>query len=244
VGGNIHNQSTLSSFSGQVPTLFRRHWKWLRTREERTRSGTYLGQNMGIIGDMKVPVMSDKGQSLQHVDFVTYLLFHPQESIADSRETWNNFDTVLRQIYAQNPQHPAIADKSYIWCRRLTISVTLFKAIILIQNILRVYKPRSWSILGFGWSWSVISDKHPFLSLFLSLATCRPPNCPAFLPFDGSSFIWNCKSPLSPAALQIFIPCSASLKHAPPSGVYVSLATGDPTLWNGVIFVRSGESGN
>ncbi|CAL5866922.1 uncharacterized protein PFLUO_LOCUS1134 [Penicillium psychrofluorescens] len=32
----------------------------------------------------------------------------------------------------------------------------------------------------------------------------------------------------------------ASLKHAPPPGVYVSLATGDPTLWNGVIFVRSG----
>ncbi|KAJ5819179.1 hypothetical protein N7474_004770 [Penicillium riverlandense] len=32
----------------------------------------------------------------------------------------------------------------------------------------------------------------------------------------------------------------ASLKHAPPPGVYVSLSTGDPTLWNGVIFVRSG----
>ncbi|KAJ5351671.1 hypothetical protein N7452_000645 [Penicillium brevicompactum] len=32
----------------------------------------------------------------------------------------------------------------------------------------------------------------------------------------------------------------ASLKHAAPPGVYVSLAPGDPTLWNGVIFVRSG----
>ncbi|KAJ5091227.1 hypothetical protein NUU61_006097 [Penicillium alfredii] len=32
----------------------------------------------------------------------------------------------------------------------------------------------------------------------------------------------------------------ASLRHAPPPGVYVTLAPGDPTLWNGVIFVRSG----
>jgi hypothetical protein len=34
---------------------------------------------------------------------------------------------------------------------------------------------------------------------------------------------------------------SASLRQAAPLGVYVSLAPGDPTLWNGVIFVRSGE---
>ncbi|CAG8397246.1 unnamed protein product [Penicillium salamii] len=34
----------------------------------------------------------------------------------------------------------------------------------------------------------------------------------------------------------------ASLKHAAPPGVYVSLSPGDPTLWNGVIFVRSGTS--
>ncbi|KAJ5693656.1 hypothetical protein N7536_004068 [Penicillium majusculum] len=32
----------------------------------------------------------------------------------------------------------------------------------------------------------------------------------------------------------------ASLRRAAPPGVYVSLAPGDPTLWNGVIFVRSG----
>ncbi|KAJ5167372.1 uncharacterized protein N7482_006153 [Penicillium canariense] len=32
----------------------------------------------------------------------------------------------------------------------------------------------------------------------------------------------------------------ASLRHAAPPGVYVSLALGDPSLWNGVIFVRSG----
>ncbi|KAJ5551873.1 Ubiquitin-conjugating enzyme [Penicillium sp. DV-2018c] len=31
----------------------------------------------------------------------------------------------------------------------------------------------------------------------------------------------------------------ASLRHAAPPGVYMSLAPGDPTLWNGVIFVRS-----
>ncbi|KAJ5226372.1 hypothetical protein N7468_007597 [Penicillium chermesinum] len=33
---------------------------------------------------------------------------------------------------------------------------------------------------------------------------------------------------------------SASLRHAAPQGVYVSLASGDPTLWTGVLFVRSG----
>ncbi|KAJ5991883.1 hypothetical protein N7451_007607 [Penicillium sp. IBT 35674x] len=32
----------------------------------------------------------------------------------------------------------------------------------------------------------------------------------------------------------------SSLRHAAPPGVYVSLAPGDPTLWSGVIFVRSG----
>jgi hypothetical protein len=67
---------------------------------------------MGIIGDRKVPVVSDKDPSLQHVGFVTYLLSHPQESVADLAKPYNNFDAVLRQIYAQNPQHPAIADKS------------------------------------------------------------------------------------------------------------------------------------
>ncbi|PWY90075.1 ubiquitin-conjugating enzyme [Aspergillus heteromorphus CBS 117.55] len=33
---------------------------------------------------------------------------------------------------------------------------------------------------------------------------------------------------------------SASLQHAAPPGTYVSLSPGDPTLWLGVIFVRSG----
>ncbi|PYH45697.1 putative ubiquitin-conjugating enzyme [Aspergillus saccharolyticus JOP 1030-1] len=32
----------------------------------------------------------------------------------------------------------------------------------------------------------------------------------------------------------------ASLQHAAPPGTYVSLSPGDPTLWSGVIFVRSG----
>ncbi|KAJ5725197.1 uncharacterized protein N7483_006554 [Penicillium malachiteum] len=32
----------------------------------------------------------------------------------------------------------------------------------------------------------------------------------------------------------------ASLRHAAPPGVYMTLAPGDPTLWNGVMFVRSG----
>jgi hypothetical protein len=35
-------------------------------------------------------------------------------------------------------------------------------------------------------------------------------------------------------------PYSASLRQAAPPGVYVTLAPGDPTLWNAVIFVRSG----
>lgn len=34
---------------------------------------------------------------------------------------------------------------------------------------------------------------------------------------------------------------SASLKHAAPPGVYVSLTPGDPTLWSSVLFVRSGR---
>ncbi|KAL1867435.1 hypothetical protein Plec18167_008708 [Paecilomyces lecythidis] len=34
----------------------------------------------------------------------------------------------------------------------------------------------------------------------------------------------------------------ASLKHAPPPGVYVSLTPGDPSLWSGVLFVRGGKS--
>jgi hypothetical protein len=33
---------------------------------------------------------------------------------------------------------------------------------------------------------------------------------------------------------------SASLNHAAPPGVYVSVAPNDPTLWTAVIFVRSG----
>ncbi|KAL6237820.1 hypothetical protein BDW75DRAFT_62084 [Aspergillus navahoensis] len=33
----------------------------------------------------------------------------------------------------------------------------------------------------------------------------------------------------------------ASLKHAAPPGVYVSLSPGDPSLWSCVIFVRSGK---
>ncbi|GFG10434.1 AKT-interacting protein [Aspergillus lentulus] len=32
----------------------------------------------------------------------------------------------------------------------------------------------------------------------------------------------------------------ASLKHAAPPGIYISITPGDPTLWSGVIFVRSG----
>ena len=43
--------------------MVRKHWKWLRIekKEWKTRSGTYLRQNMGIISDRKVPVVSDKG---------------------------------------------------------------------------------------------------------------------------------------------------------------------------------------
>ena len=33
---------------------------------------------------------------------------------------------------------------------------------------------------------------------------------------------------------------SASLKHVQLQGVYVALSQGDPTVWNGVFFVRKG----
>lgn len=33
---------------------------------------------------------------------------------------------------------------------------------------------------------------------------------------------------------------SASLQYAAPPGVYVTITPGDPTLWSGVLFVRSG----
>src|SRR5579871_5419906 len=32
----------------------------------------------------------------------------------------------------------------------------------------------------------------------------------------------------------------ASLKHASPDGVYVTITPGDPSLWAGVLFVRTG----
>lgn len=44
--------------------------------------------------------------------------------------------------------------------------------------------------------------------------------------------------------IALFLYCSpadsASLKYAAPPGVYVTIAPGDPTLWSGVLFVRSG----
>jgi len=34
---------------------------------------------------------------------------------------------------------------------------------------------------------------------------------------------------------------SASLKHACPEGVYLTMASGDPALWTGILFVRRGS---
>ncbi|KAF2757798.1 hypothetical protein EJ05DRAFT_486806 [Pseudovirgaria hyperparasitica] len=44
---------------------------------------------------------------------------------------------------------------------------------------------------------------------------------------------------LSPAQEELTA-CSASVRHAQLDGVYVSLTSGDPTLWVGVIFIRQG----
>jgi hypothetical protein len=37
------------------------------------------------------------------------------------------------------------------------------------------------------------------------------------------------------------IQISASLKHASPDGLYVTITPGDPSLWSGVLFIREGE---
>ncbi|KAJ5786743.1 uncharacterized protein N7503_011955 [Penicillium pulvis] len=50
---------------------------------------------------------------------------------------------------------------------------------------------------------------------------------------------FNSPAPLINIIDQLHLEFS-SLRHAAPLGVYVSLAPGDPTLWSGVIFVRSG----
>src|SRR5947207_11695277 len=75
-----------------------------------------------------------------------------------------------------------------------------------------------------------------------------PNSCvaPARHPFHSNTTVpvFPLQYPRTFSSLQLttLISPSASLKHAPPSGVYVALNPGDPTLWSGVIFVRKGTS--
>jgi hypothetical protein len=46
----------------------------------------------------------------RHSTFIDYVNSRPQESIPDLVRPYNEYDTVLRKIYAQQPSHPAVAD--------------------------------------------------------------------------------------------------------------------------------------
>ncbi|KAL3464857.1 hypothetical protein BJX64DRAFT_286043 [Aspergillus heterothallicus] len=47
---------------------------------------------------------------VKHSELVEYLRSHPNEPIQDLRQPYNDYDMVLRQIFAKEPDHPAIAD--------------------------------------------------------------------------------------------------------------------------------------
>ncbi|KAL2833986.1 ankyrin repeat-containing domain protein [Aspergillus pseudoustus] len=47
---------------------------------------------------------------VKHSGLVQYLQSHPDKPIRDLLNPYNDFDAVLRQIFAQRPDHPAIAD--------------------------------------------------------------------------------------------------------------------------------------
>ncbi|CEL11948.1 hypothetical protein ASPCAL15042 [Aspergillus calidoustus] len=47
---------------------------------------------------------------VKHADLVEYLLSHPDEPVRDLFKPYNDYDAVLRQIFAQEPDHPVIAD--------------------------------------------------------------------------------------------------------------------------------------
>lgn len=119
---------------------------------------------MRIIGGRKVPVVSDQSQSLQHVDFVTYLLSHPQESIVDLVNPYNDFDAVLRQIYAQtttsydsrqilNLRSPFDNSRRVSLFPRLLYEYKMFSGVIKLGIGVGL---STCSMLGFGWLWSVI----------------------------------------------------------------------------------------
>ncbi|GFF56479.1 uncharacterized protein R883 [Aspergillus udagawae] len=46
----------------------------------------------------------------KHSTFIDYVNSHPQESIPELVRPYNEYDTVLRKIYAQQPSHPRAAD--------------------------------------------------------------------------------------------------------------------------------------
>lgn len=81
--------------------------------------------------------------------------------------------------------------------------------------------------------------------LYPRLAPCQRPDCPKFPLFGDISCFRNSESTNCLGRNSTHIHAnrypSASLKHAAPPGVYVSLNPSDPSLWACVIFVRSGK---
>lgn len=47
----------------------------------------------------------------KHSQFLNFVQSHPEKPIVDLFKPYNEFDAVIRKIYAQQPSHPAIADE-------------------------------------------------------------------------------------------------------------------------------------
>ncbi|KAL2787676.1 hypothetical protein BJX66DRAFT_280088 [Aspergillus keveii] len=47
---------------------------------------------------------------VKHADLVQYLRSHPDEPVRDLLKPYNDYDAVLRQLFAQEPNHPAISN--------------------------------------------------------------------------------------------------------------------------------------
>jgi hypothetical protein len=47
---------------------------------------------------------------VKHADFLEHVKAHPEKSIPDLVKPYNDFDAVVRKIYAQEPDHPAVTN--------------------------------------------------------------------------------------------------------------------------------------
>ncbi|KAL3462436.1 hypothetical protein BJX64DRAFT_140139 [Aspergillus heterothallicus] len=47
---------------------------------------------------------------VKHADFLEHIQAHPEKSIPDLVKPYNEFDAIARKIYAQEPNHPAVAN--------------------------------------------------------------------------------------------------------------------------------------